>query len=102
MELLERLMHAYSRANPVCKGDPNLVNIFDHREWQPLERLLLEHQIVVKERRATSGPSKEFLRRRFLPEQIMADLNAQGPIDPRIRAFWQGLARKSTVAAGPA
>ena len=62
MELLERLMHAYSRANPVCKGDPNLVNIFDHREWQTLERLLLEHQIVVKERRATSGPSKEFLR----------------------------------------
>ena len=98
MELLERLMHAYSRANPVCKGDPNLVDIFGHRAWQTVERLLVDHEIVVKERRATSGRSKEFLRRRFLPEQIMAGLNGREPVDARVREFWRALERESAAA----
>lgn len=97
LDLLQRLMRAYSRANPVCKSDPRLEDIFHHSEWRELERLLIEHDIVKEEQRATSGQSKGFLRRRFLPEQIMAGLNGQPGVDMRIRAFWRALTPDSPL-----
>ena len=92
MTLLERLMRVYRRANPICKDDSNLKAIFTDPGWETIEGLLVEHGIVTKERRATRGRPKEFLRRRFRPEQIMAGLSEHSAPDARIRAFWRALA----------
>lgn len=91
MELLERLMRAYRRANPICTDDGNLKQLFGDPLWKTLERLLVDHKIVTKEHRATSGQSKAFLRRRFLPEQIMSGLHEHQAADPHVRAFWMAL-----------
>ena len=99
MRLLERLMRAYRRANPVCMADPNLKEIFTDPGWNTIEHLLVEHDIVKKESRRTSGKPKKFLRRRFRPEQIMAGLYEHTPADPQIRAFWRALALESEPAA---
>ena len=96
-KLLERLMHAYRRANPVCIDDDNLKKIFDDSDWRRLERLLLEHQIVTKEQRSTSGKPKAFLRRRFLPEQIMAGLHDSPGVDARVRDFWRALESEPAI-----
>ena len=93
--LMDELLRAYSRANPLCKGDPNLRSVFEDPEWGLIERLLIEHELVKKETRATSGQSKEFLRRRFRAEQIMAGLTGRTDTDPRVRSFWRALALKS-------
>ena len=100
VELLEQLMRAYRRANPICKGDPNLRGIFAHPDWNRIERLLVDHELIEKTTRATKGKPKDFLRRRFLPEQLMSGLGQRADTDPRIRAFWQELTPKSEAAAG--
>ena len=93
--LMDELLRAYSHANPVCKDDPNLRWVFEDSDWGAIERLLVEHGLVKKETRATSGKAKEFMRRRFRPEQIMAGLSGRADADPRVRSFWQALALKS-------
>lgn len=95
IELLERLMRAYRRANPVCMDDQNLAGLFRNPKWGTLERLLDEHGIIEKKHRQTSGSSKEFLRRRFSEEQIMSGLNKRTDVDSRIQAFWQDLESKA-------
>ena len=99
IEIVERLMRAFRRANPVCKEDPNLEAIFTNFEWKTIEDLLTDHGVVTKERRAAGGRPKEFLRRRFRPDQIMAGLNEDTFADPRIRAFWRELALESEPLA---
>ena len=92
--LVEQLMRAYRRANPICKDDPALKHIFTDMRWGRVERLLVEHGVVTMESRNTSGKRKQFLRRRFLPERIMSGLRERTDADPRIRAFWRALAMK--------
>ena len=43
--------------------------------------------------RATSGANKEFLRRKVLPEQLVAGINRRANIPPSVRAFWDELER---------
>lgn len=95
MATLERLVQAYRRANPICKQDPHLSSIFDQSEWSEIERLLIEHNLVDLEPRRTSGKPKDFLRRRFLPEQLMAGLSAREDTDRRVQAFWRALEKQS-------
>ncbi|MYN64909.1 MAG: NACHT domain-containing protein [Acidobacteria bacterium] len=91
VKTLERLMHAYHRANPICKQDPKLKPIFGRPEWSGIERLLIEHELVALERRSTSGKLKEFLRRRFLPEQLMTGLADREHADRRLQGFWRAV-----------
>ena len=98
-KLLERLMRAYRRTNPVCTSDDNLTALFGSPRWNTLERLLVEHGLVKKEFRATSGRRTAFLRRQFLPEQLMSGLNEGKGANQRIRAFWQALESETRNAA---
>ena len=95
MELLEWLMHAYERANPVCDGDDNMRHLFDDYQWPELRRILIKHGIVTVDRRAASGPAKEFLRRKFLPDKIMSGANKTSDVPPQIRRFWDDLEASS-------
>jgi hypothetical protein len=94
LQLVERLMRAYGRANPVCKSDPHLAVIFDHPGWPLLERLLLENSIVELEIRAAGGPRKEFLRRRIVPDELLAGLRKDARVPPNVRGFWAALERE--------
>ena len=97
-ELLERLIRAYRRSNPVCVGDDNLRNIFRNRRWAKLQQVLVKHDIVRVEPRRTGGRPKDFLRRRFLPAQIMAGMDVRADVDSRIREFWEDLEELSKSA----
>lgn len=99
VELLTRLMRIYARANPVCTGDETMKKVFRHPQWPRLERLLVKHHVVKKETRQTSGTRPTFLRRQFLPEQIMAGLRQRADVDPNIRAFWREIAAKTAPSA---
>ena len=91
LELLEGLMRAYRHTNPVCEADDNRVRIFGDRGWPDLRRLLVDHGIVTAEYRQSGGRPKLFLRRRFLPDEIMAGASKVGGADPRIVRFWDDL-----------
>lgn len=91
IKVLERLMRAYGRANPVCKDDDNLARIFNNPMWEDIEKLLVEHDLVVSELRPTGGPAKSFLRRRFATKQLMAGMNRDASVDRKIWEFWQAL-----------
>ena len=93
--LVERLMHAYRRANPVCKDDQTLVGLFRDEKWPALEDALIANRIVTVERRNTGGRPKSFLRRQFLPEQIMAGVGRRQDVDPEIAAFWRDLSTRT-------
>ncbi len=96
IHLLERLMRAYRRTDPVCMGDNNLSAIFRHPKWRTLERLLVKHRVVEKKSRSTSGRPQEFLWRQFLPEQIMSGLIKRTGDNPQIQEFWQALESETT------
>ena len=89
--LLGRLMRTYERTNPVCMGDERLKGLLDDRQWTVLRRHLIEHGIVKPEVRAASGRRKEFLRRQFLPADIMAGESRAGNVKPQIARFWDSL-----------
>ena len=91
IDVLERLMRAYSRANPVCKDDDSLVRVFGDSSWDTLEKLLIEHNLIKPESRKTSGRSRTFFRRSFSTKTFMAGMNRNAKIDQQIRGFWQEL-----------
>ena len=90
-ELVERLMRAYRRANPICVEDPHLKALFGDELWPDLQDALVENGIVTVQTRGTGGPKKTFLRRQFLPEQIMAGVGGRQDVDARIAGFWRDL-----------
>lgn len=91
IKVLERLMRAYGRANPVCKDDYNLTAIFNNPAWEDVEKLLVEYELVVSELRHPGGSAKIFLRRRFSTKQLMAGMNRNARVDRKIWEFWQAL-----------
>ena len=91
-ELMERLMRAYRRANPICTADNTLRSLFRDPNWPGLRDALLEHGVVTQETRGTGGKRKEFLRRQYLPEQIMAGIGGRQDVDAHIAEFWRDLA----------
>ena len=95
-KLLEKLMRAYERANPLCDGDHNLRKLFADPQWPVLRNLLIEHGIVKRESRPASGSSKEFLRRQFSVDEIMSGASRSGNAEPRIGRFWDSLETEAT------
>ena len=91
MELLDWLMHAYERANPVSDGDHNMRHLFDDYQWPRLRRILIKHGIVKVDRRSASGPAREFLRRQFPPDKIMSGANKASDVPLQIQRFWDAL-----------
>ena len=90
-DLLDTLVHAYEKANPLCDGDQNLQNLFGAHEWRALRHLLLRHGIVKLESRAARGRPKEFLRRRFALHEIMKGESRASRVEPQIARFWDAL-----------
>ncbi len=95
LQLVERLMRAYGRANPVCEDDPRHKTVFSDRNWKAVRNLLLRHGIVEAEHRPTKGRPKSFLRRQFLPAEVMAGLREGASTPLAIRDFWRELAEQS-------
>ena len=91
MNLLQKLMNAYRRANPVCESDQNLQSLFRDQRWPVLRNLLVQHGIVKEESRPTSGSPKTFLRRRFSPEMILSGESRNSDVDRQIMQFWDAL-----------
>ena len=91
LDLLQRLMRAYERTNPVCDGDQHLQKLFNDSRWPALRGLLIEHGIVKSESRPARGRQKEFLRRQFSPDAIMAGASRNRHTEPRITRFWDAL-----------
>lgn len=91
--LLGRLSVAYRRSNPVCvdRQDRRNRNIFRHSEWQELEDLLVDYQIVKLEPRDTSGASRRFLRRRIDFDRLMRmQADQELPAD-MLGDFWRAM-----------
>ena len=94
LDLLNRLMRAYARANPLCEADHTLRSLFRNDKWKDLRNLLVKHGIVKVETRSMSGVKKDFLRRKFSPSRIMAGRTKANRIDPQIARFWESLTER--------
>ena len=95
LKLLDRLMRAYRRANPICMDDDHLTNLFRDSKWNSLERMLVDHDLVKKEHRQKGGKRSIFLRRQFLPNVFMSGQDEKAGVDERIRGFWKALEQGS-------
>lgn len=93
--LIERLARTYRRMNPVCTADDTQRSLFQDKAWPTLETLLVRNGVVTREHRATKGQPKVFLRRQFLPEELMAGADRAAAVAPPIRAFWDDLERET-------
>ena len=91
LELLERLMRAYERANPICESDDHLQGLFQKKPWPKLRKMLVEHGVVRLDRRQGSGHSKVFLRRQFPPDEIMKGASKASAVQPQIARFWDAI-----------
>ena len=91
IRLLEKLVRAYGRANPVCTSDDNLRALFGDSSWPAIERLLVQHGVVLPETRNTGGRPKVFLRRQVLPEEIMSGARRDAKVPPQVRQFWDAM-----------
>ncbi len=88
LDMIQRLLRAYNRANPLCVADWQLKKIVAENQWSDLRRILIEFGIVTSEERDTSGSHKEFLRRRFLTDDVMNGLYRSRDAAPQIQRFW--------------
>lgn len=94
MELLQRFVRAFNRANPVCTADDAMRSVFSHPNWKDLEKLLRDSAVVTFETRPTKGQHKQFLRRQVLAEEIMAGAHPDAPVPDSVRDFWSALERR--------
>lgn len=93
LKLIERLVRAYNRANPLCTADDNLRIIFADPEWSDIQRLLVSSGVATLEYRATGGRPKDFLRRQVLPEELMAGARRDAVVPTQVRRFWDMIER---------
>lgn len=100
VQVLERLMGAYRRANPVCADDIHLGKFFSTPEWATLESLLVEHKLVVKETGHPGGAPITLFRRRFAADQLMSGLNGDLSGEHRVDGFWRALEAKAREEDG--
>lgn len=91
MALLERLMRAYERANPICDGDDHLQKSFRDEQWPKLRKALIEYGVVRVDKRQAAGGRKEFLRRQFPPDEIMRGAIKASPVQTQIAQFWDAI-----------
>lgn len=89
--LVERLLALYRKTNPVCTDDPHSRQLFEDPDWPVVQKHLILSGVVTAENRTTGGPRKEFLRRRFLPEQIMKGRQLSSSAPKEIKNFWRSL-----------
>lgn len=94
IRILDHLARAYGRANPVCAEDPKLRDVLTGRLWDGVRKALIAHGIVTTETRSTGGPKKEFLRRQYLPDQLMAGASRVAQVPDAVRAFWDEMERE--------
>ena len=97
--LLQRLMLAFRRTNPVYLDNQKVAAIIKDPDWGTLENLLVAHDLVKKEWRHPSGRPTQVLRRQFLPEKLMVGLNESMPVNKQIRAFWNELKLQNSNAS---
>jgi hypothetical protein len=90
-DLVEKLVRAYNRSNPVCVSDDFLKNLFGDTSWPKIQHLLVTSGVVSEETRATKGTAKIFLRRQVLPEEIMAGARIDGKAPEVVKKFWDSL-----------
>lgn len=95
LNLMDKMIRAYRRTNPICTDDDQLRALFGHTKWQRLESLLIKNEIIKKERRDASGRPKEFLRRNVLPEQLMTGIRYDADVPKNIYDFWMELEQVS-------
>lgn len=91
LDLVEKFVRAYKRANPICTSDDFMRAIFTSHEWPKIQKLLVSSGVVTEEARATSGSKKSFLRRQVLPEEIMAGLDPSAEVPDPVKVFWSSL-----------
>ena len=91
IELVERFVRAYKRANPICTSDDFMRGVFSSHEWPRIQKHLITSGVVTEESRATSGSKKSFLRRQVLPEEIMAGLDPAAVVPAPVKSFWSSL-----------
>lgn len=89
VELVERFVRGYKRANPLCTSDDFMRHIFGAYEWSRIEKALISSGVVTAESRNTSGSKKIFLRRQVLPEEVMAGLDPAADVPSVVKVFWQ-------------
>lgn len=94
LSVVQRLMNAYRRANPVCTSDDNLRQLFRDSSWPRVQRLLIQHRLVTEESRATGGRPKMFLRRQVGADDLLAGLRKDAKVPANVRSFWEALERE--------
>ena len=88
VELFERFVRAYNRANPICTADDTLRGIFTNQNWEELQRSLVESQLVSVERKNTSGRPKVFLRRLVTQQEMLAGIDPDAAVPSNVDRFW--------------
>ena len=91
MELLDKVVRAYGRTNPICEDDRGLKGVVADVWWDTVRALLVKHGLVQEETRPTGGTRKRFLRRRFAPGELMAGASRRRCSDRAIAKFWDDL-----------
>lgn len=92
--LVERLMYAFGRANVIWPADSRYARLVNDPYWSDIRRLLLEYELVEFEKRQHKGTSRESLRRRYAPSEVLAGVNPAANVPTAISEFWESLREK--------
>ena len=96
IDLMRRVANAFRTASTLCEDDKKLTKIFRTSGWEELRKILVEHGMIVEDKRATGHASRErmFLRKavssmdEVLAHETTPDENLP---DGKIGDFWRTL-----------
>ncbi len=91
VRVVERLARAFLKSVFVATEDDVNAGFMRSRAWPRVLVALERHELLVAERRATSGRGKIFYRCQMNPDELMAGLSPNAIVDARVRAFWEEL-----------
>jgi len=93
LELLDRIVRAYQRSNPISvnEDEARTTAIFRSPDWPRVEQLLLESGVATREFRSTRGSKRSFLRRQVNSEEILIGADPSANVSAPVRQLWKML-----------
>ena len=91
VRIMDRLMRAFRRSNPISTADRQVRRIITDRDWEGLLEALIRHRIVEQIHRPIKRRQIVYYRCRLPASQVMMGQAQSGEVMPEVAEFWRSL-----------
>ena len=89
--MMDKLMRAFRRSNPISTSDQRLQSIIRDPDWKDLLDKLTKHRIIEQVDRPVKNKRTKFFRCRLPPSEVMRGQTRSDATSPLVADLWRSL-----------